>query len=398
MEEFHGPYGPYAVSELVLQRVWLEGAFAVERMVDHLGRVVVVRSPGRWNRLEGPDFIGAVLMIDGELVCGDVEVHFAQSDWRAHGHHMDERYDRVVLHVVYHELKRGEGAISTRSGRMAPSVSLLPLLWYSLEEYASEDSIIASSGVELGPGVESYLELTASERASRLVEAARRRWEMKRHYAGLRVARLGWEAACHQTALEIMGYSKNRIPMLVLAEAHPLADWATGGLELESLWARGEGRWRVSGTRPANHPRGRIAQYAAWAKARPNWPELLRGMRAEWERACGVKVAAEDWGRVAAGKRLVLQALAWALDERVLGHEVGGPKRNTLVCDGCLPLLGALWGDLDFFELWFHWPVGNAPEACLAALRQLGVVASRRAPPTNGWLQAGLAELREGSA
>ena len=56
VEEFQGLYGPFQVSELLIQKVWLQGAFDGSRLKDHWGRRVEVISPGRWNRLAGPDF------------------------------------------------------------------------------------------------------------------------------------------------------------------------------------------------------------------------------------------------------------------------------------------------------------------------------------------------------
>ena len=39
-----------------------------------------MKSPGIWNKEEGPDFKGAVLEIDGQSMRGDVEIHFYASD------------------------------------------------------------------------------------------------------------------------------------------------------------------------------------------------------------------------------------------------------------------------------------------------------------------------------
>ena len=49
----------------MLQKIWHEGAFDDRELVDSEGRQIAVRFPGHWNRLDGPDFKGAVLYIDG---------------------------------------------------------------------------------------------------------------------------------------------------------------------------------------------------------------------------------------------------------------------------------------------------------------------------------------------
>jgi hypothetical protein len=50
------------------------------------GKTLRVLDPGRWNLLEGPDFLEARLELDGQKLVGDVEVHFHTSDWQLHEH------------------------------------------------------------------------------------------------------------------------------------------------------------------------------------------------------------------------------------------------------------------------------------------------------------------------
>jgi hypothetical protein len=57
--------------------------------------------PGVLNRFDGPDFQGAEVEIDGIRYRGDVEIHLHLKDWFNHGHHLDSRYDRVILHLVW---------------------------------------------------------------------------------------------------------------------------------------------------------------------------------------------------------------------------------------------------------------------------------------------------------
>ena len=52
---------------------------------------------GRPGGSLGPDFTDAVVeRDDGVVFCGDIEIHVRESDWRAHGHHKDPRYNGVV--------------------------------------------------------------------------------------------------------------------------------------------------------------------------------------------------------------------------------------------------------------------------------------------------------------
>lgn len=385
VEEFHGPYGPYNVSELVLQKIWLEQAFDVSRLRDQSGRRIEVLRTGVWNRLDGPDFKDAVLRIDGSEIHGDVEVHFSEADWRAHGHERDPAYDRVVLHVLYHPCSENAEPAATSSGVELARVSLLPLLWFSLEEYAGDDSLIASTGVDLRPEVESLMQFDLSERRRRLVEHAERRWLMKRHFAQLRIERFGWAGACHQGALEVMGFARNRVPMLMIAERYGLEAFASEGLSIEALIATGGDRWRMSGCRPANRPSLRLRQYQELVCLNPAWPtglvEQLEGVSLP-----ELDQADPEWGSQAFRSAMGVAAVRKALFGSVLGDRIGGAKADTLVCDALLPLFSASSG-LECFALWFHWNAGNAPDSCLEALRLLQVVEARRVPLSNGWLQ-----------
>jgi len=392
VEEFHGLYGPYQASELVLQRIWMSAAFDARGLTDQWGRSIEVVFPGAWNRREGPDFKGAVLAIDGERVEGDLEIHFRTSDWQAHGHHSDPRYDGVVLHVVYFPLETGASPARASSGEAIPAVSLMERLWYDLEEYASEDSIVASAGTESRAALDGLLELDLEKRRGRLFEWARERWETKRRFARLRIEKLGWAGACHQSALEALGYRLNRIPMLMVAARYSLERCYEGGLSLDEVWRAAEGVWRVGGARPANHPRLRLQQYLRWARARPCWPDLLPEFLPElivgetlnftWDRATVV--------RRAGGLHRLRQRIArLALDE-----QVSGGKLDTLFCDVFLPML-SVRRDADLFPAWFSWFAGNAPDQAAEGLKRLGVLQPRRSPMCNGWVQG---MLRAGAA
>lgn len=64
------------------------------------GERILVIARGRRNSGPGPDFRDAVLLVDGALRVGPVEMHLREADWFAHGHQHDSAYDGVVLHVL----------------------------------------------------------------------------------------------------------------------------------------------------------------------------------------------------------------------------------------------------------------------------------------------------------
>jgi hypothetical protein len=79
----------------------------------------------------------------------------------------------------------------------------------------------------------------------------------------------------------------------------------------------------------------------------------------------------------------------------VVGRAVTGPRFETLVCDGFLPLAAAAYGrDAEWFALWYHWFPGDLPDAIRRGLAQLEVT-DREHPLCHGVAQGLLAWLLE---
>ena len=95
--EMPGLYGPFTLTERVVQKIWLRGDFDSLDLTLTDGRRLEIHSPGKWNLLGGPDFHRARLTLAGQSLVGDVEVHFHARDWHAHGHAADPAYAEVAL-------------------------------------------------------------------------------------------------------------------------------------------------------------------------------------------------------------------------------------------------------------------------------------------------------------
>ncbi|MDB5036359.1 MAG: hypothetical protein JWQ98_3600 [Chlorobi bacterium] len=83
-----------------LYSLWVRAARTGAAFRCRDGRNVVVIARGVRNDGAGPDFNGAVLLIDGRMHVGDVEMHLRESDWFAHRHQLDDAYNSVILHVI----------------------------------------------------------------------------------------------------------------------------------------------------------------------------------------------------------------------------------------------------------------------------------------------------------
>ncbi len=64
---------------------------------------IQILHPGTHNKGSGPDFFNAKIEIDDQLWAGNVEIHLKSSDWYAHHHETDPKYDNVILHVVWED-------------------------------------------------------------------------------------------------------------------------------------------------------------------------------------------------------------------------------------------------------------------------------------------------------
>ncbi|MDR1116203.1 MAG: DUF2851 family protein [Tannerella sp.] len=86
--------------ESMLQYVWKHRLYAESDFVTADGEPVFVIDAGIPNTDAGPDFFNAKIRVGDRVWAGNVEIHERASDWQAHGHHRDEAYDTVILHVV----------------------------------------------------------------------------------------------------------------------------------------------------------------------------------------------------------------------------------------------------------------------------------------------------------
>ena len=375
--EIQGEYGPLTISERLVQKIWVRGDFRQSGLKTLEGRQLELLNLGNWNQLDGPDFKNVSLLIDGKPVHGDAELHFYDSDWEAHGHDKDSAFANVVLHILVFPPKK-----RTRAARCNVKHSLLfiDLLPQGLESYAEEEMLeVLATGDELALE-EHLLSLDLEGRVSRLMKAARKRWKGKVEFARKRLELLGWEEACHQTAMEILGYRYNRPAMLFVAGDYTLGALRSGSYTAEEIFEAGRGRWRLRGSRPANQPKQRLVQYLEWVAERPQWPEDLTG----W--GTGILKHLQTSAGNPSRKGLNLKMWKQKCAEQVIASKVGGTRIENLVCDGFLPLLAAHSNE-DFFLPWYHWYPGDAPSALKQLYSRLSEGRSALGPGSNGSYQ-----------
>lgn len=81
---------------------------------------ISILDTGTHNQLSGPDFFNAKIDINGQLWAGNVEIHVRASDWYAHKHEEDPKYENVILHVVWEE----DTVVFRKNGTVIPTLEL----------------------------------------------------------------------------------------------------------------------------------------------------------------------------------------------------------------------------------------------------------------------------------
>jgi hypothetical protein len=89
------------MTEKLLQFIWQYQYFNKQSLATTKGNLLQVNSAGVLNSNQGPDFHQARIIIDQTLWAGTVELHIRSSDWLRHKHQHNDRYDKVILHVVW---------------------------------------------------------------------------------------------------------------------------------------------------------------------------------------------------------------------------------------------------------------------------------------------------------
>ncbi|MFI5251849.1 MAG: DUF2851 family protein [Bacteroidota bacterium] len=111
------------IPERFLRQLWKFKYFDTSALKTTDGRTLEIFSTGTVNHDGGPDFINARLRIGGILYRGDIELHKSVKEWNEHEHHLDPKYNSVILHVILHGKDSGVPH-TTQSNRVIPVLIL----------------------------------------------------------------------------------------------------------------------------------------------------------------------------------------------------------------------------------------------------------------------------------
>ena len=191
------------MEEKLLHYVWKHRLWPATDWFTTSGQRIEVLDTGLWNKTDqGPDFFNAKLRLDGQLWAGNVELHVKASDWLAHHHDTDPRYDNVVLHVV-NESDRDD-LTDSRGHRLAQAVMPVP-------ETLRRDYERLLSTMEYPPCYEVIPRLPALTQHAWMAALAAERLEQKTASVADRARSHGddWQSAAFATLARCFGFGVN---------------------------------------------------------------------------------------------------------------------------------------------------------------------------------------------
>ncbi len=291
-------------TELEIQARWYAGEFG-RFFVSTAGEKIEIAQFGTWNRESGPDFRDAAIRINGqEAQIGCIEIDLTDRSWEAHGHAVNPAFENTVLHVFIDQSDRTFFS-RTASNRNVPQIRL--------DLSALPDSFSNNVPLARAGRCHSPLKDLPTERVESILRsAAEFRLQRKARRLQTAIECHGRDEALFYEIAAALGYKENKLPFSVLAqrvtlkplrddalaaeallfgfagflEAPDLAAFPIGTREyVRGLWDRwwpyrdevqrlvfSHDLWRITGTRPLNHPHRRLAALAVivthWSKLR----------------------------------------------------------------------------------------------------------------------------------
>ncbi len=291
-------------TELEIQARWYAGEFG-RVFVSTTGDKIEIAQFGTWNREAGPDFRDTAIRINGEearTVC--IEIDQNDRSWETHGHAVNPAFEGTVLHVFVNQSDRTFFS-RTVSNRNVPQIrldlSVLP------------DAFVNNVPLARAGRCHAPLKDLPTERTESILRsAAEFRLQKKAQRLRIAIDCHGRDESLFHEIAGTLGYKENKLPFSVLAqrvtlkplrddalaaeallfgfagflEAPDLAAFPSGTREyVRSLWDRWwpyrdemqrlvlpRDIWRITGTRPLNHPHRRLAALAVivthWSKLR----------------------------------------------------------------------------------------------------------------------------------
>ncbi|MEN8191652.1 MAG: DUF2851 family protein [Bacteroidota bacterium] len=286
------------INENQLHQIWINQSFN-SKLNTLSGDSVTVLDPGTHNSDQaGPDFMNARIRIGNLVYVGDIEIDNDYNNWKSHGHNIDIKHNKVILHISLTN-KSNHHYVYTKDGRKVPTVCLSKYLDRELiskiksgkneEKRFSKVNLkctSTSSGVDFNTKKKYLADLginRISHKSNRIYYRLKEltylselnikepvvKYDLHADFESKKFThedfkdKLIWQQLFYELLFEALGYTKNKAIMLHLAQAINI-EYLSGlslngnfGLALESIM------FNVSGLMPEirNLPKEEVSDY-----------------------------------------------------------------------------------------------------------------------------------------
>ena len=281
------------MKEELLHFIWQSKTLLKQTLNTASGEPLQVIHTGSLNTDAGPDFFNAKIKIGETVWAGNIEIHIKSSDWKNHNHQSDEKYNNVILHVVYHH----DIEIYYANGNPIPCLQLRnyisPLTLHKHRQLQLNQNTIACEKIIQFPPeplLLNFMERLLIERLQHKCLAIESmliqnnsHWEnmfylLTAKYFGMKTNAQPFEWLAHNLPLSVLAKHKNsliQIEALIFGAAGFLdADYTDEYIHLMQrefaflkekyqLKTLDKSIWKFARTRPANFPTVRLAQFAS---------------------------------------------------------------------------------------------------------------------------------------
>lgn len=206
-------------SERFLYQLWLEKPLEKLKLHTIDDKEFFVLEKGVLNTDAGPDLHNALILINGKMQRGDIEIHNRAQFWYSHGHHKDPNYNRVILHVVTADCP-DDFVTQKQNGGVVPTFNFDSALEKSTEKL-EEEMIPPAMALYARPCALKGLEVAQKHEIVHQAGVRRLKSKAERHLE-LR-ADADWETIFYSSLCQTLGYSKNANVFLKLSRCTDLA-------------------------------------------------------------------------------------------------------------------------------------------------------------------------------
>jgi hypothetical protein len=242
------------VYESELYSIWSRQDFTAKLKTITGDKIEILDSGSLDEESAGPDFKQARIRIGNFTFVGDIEIDKDYSDWKKHGHNIDNKYNSVVLHASLFN-KNLQPYVYTKDGRKVPTIVLTDFLHESIlkkikssqKEIAEDnDSKLRCSHLNRDINFSIKNDLILHFGVDRFKKKCERVYERLKELAFLKQNKINepviryeltpefkdriftpddfkdkilWQQLFHEMVFEALGYSKNKSIMQKLAQS-----------------------------------------------------------------------------------------------------------------------------------------------------------------------------------